>query len=69
MKFLTYFTNVTKGLNLRAVEKDYSFENEESYRLMKYHYGNEIFLLQPISKQSILKATKRAFLKQSMHLK
>ena len=42
MKFLTYFTNVTKGLNLGEEEKDYSFENEESYRLMKYHYGNEI---------------------------
>ena len=69
MKFLTYFTNVTKGLNLRALEKDYSFENEESYRLMKDHYGNEIFSLQPISKQSILKAAKRAFLKQSMHFK
>ena len=69
MKFLTYFTNVTKGLNLGEEEKDYSFENEESYRLMKYHYGNEIFSLQPISKQSILKAAKRAFLKQSIHLK
>lgn len=45
MKILTYFTNATKGLNLWEVEKDYSFENEESYRLMKYHYGNEIFSL------------------------
>ena len=69
MKFLTYFSNVTEGFNLRVVEEDYSFETEESYRLMKYHYGNEIFSLQPISKQSILKAAKRAFLKQSMHLK
>ena len=63
MKFLTYFNNVTEGFNLRLVEKDYSFENEESYRLMKYHYGNDIFSLQPISKQAILKTTKTAFLK------
>ena len=63
MKFLTYFNNVTESFNLRVVEEDYSFENEESYRLMKYHYGNEIFLLQPISKQAILKTTKKAFLK------
>ena len=30
MKFLTYFNNVTEGFNLRVVEKDYSFENEET---------------------------------------
>ena len=34
----TYFTNVTEGLNLQVVQKDRSFENEASYRLIKYHY-------------------------------
>ena len=38
--FKTYFTDVTKGLNLRVVEKDQSFENEERTRSIKYHYGN-----------------------------
>ena len=33
-------------LNLRVAEKDQSFENERSSRLIEYHYGNEIFLLQ-----------------------
>lgn len=57
--FNTYFTNVTAGLNLRVVQKDQSFEKEESHKLIKYHYENEAFSLQPISKQDIFKAAKK----------
>ena len=56
--FNTYFTNVTAGLNLRVVQKDQSFEKEESHKLIKYHYENEAFSLQTVSKQDILKQQK-----------
>ena len=49
----------TKSLNLRMAEKDQLFENEESYRLVKHHYGSQTYSLQPISKGGILKATKK----------
>ena len=39
-------------------------EREESCRIMKYNYGNEKFLLQPVSKEDILNS-KKAFLKLS----
>ena len=47
--FNTYFVNITKGLNLQMAEKDQSFENEESYRLIKYlmemkHFRYNLYL-------------------------
>lgn len=36
--------------------KSKSFENQESYRLIKFRYGNETFSLQLIFKEDILKA-------------
>ena len=47
--FNTYFINVTKSLNLRVAEKDQSFENEESCRLIKYlmemkHFRYNLYL-------------------------
>ena len=41
--FYTYFTNVTKGLKFRQVHKTQSIENEESYSLIKEHFGNRRF--------------------------
>ena len=39
-------------------------KREESCRIIKYNYGNETFLLQPVSKEDILNS-KKAFLKLS----
>ena len=41
--FYTCFTNVTKGLKFRQVDKTQSIENEESCRLIKEHFGNRNF--------------------------
>ena len=41
--FYTYFTNVTKGLKFRQVDKTQSIENEGSCRLIKEHFGNRSF--------------------------
>ena len=57
--FDTYFTNVTKGLKLRQVDKTQSFKNEESCRLIKEHFGNGSFSFRPVSKNNIISAIKK----------
>ena len=52
--FNTYFTNVTKGLKLRQVDKFQSFENEEICRLIRENYGGESFSFKSISKNDII---------------
>ena len=41
--FYAYFTNVTKGLKFRQVDKIQSTENEGSCRLIKEHFRNRSF--------------------------
>ena len=41
--FYTYFTNVTKGLEFRQVDKTQSTENEGSCRLIEEHFGKRSF--------------------------
>ena len=43
--FNEYFTNITKGLNLRESTGNIDFENEESCKKIKENFGNKIFLL------------------------
>ena len=57
--FNTYFTNVTKGIALQLVDKTQSFENEESCRLIKEHFGNGGFSFKPVSKKDIISAIKK----------
>ena len=57
--FNTFFTNVTKGLKLRQVDKTHSSENEESCRLIKEHFGNGSFSFKPVSKNDIISAIKK----------
>ena len=40
-----YFTNITKGLNLRESTGNINIESEESCRKIKENFGNELFLL------------------------
>ena len=53
--FNTYFINVTKSLNLRVAEKDQSFENEESCRLIKYLMEMKYFRYNLYLKKAFLK--------------
>ena len=55
----TYFTNVTKGLKLRQVDKTLSFKNEESCGLIKEHFGNGSFSFKPVSKNDSISAIKK----------
>ena len=57
--FNTYFTNVTKGLKLRQVDKTLSFKNEESCGLIKEHFGNESFSFKPVSKNDSISSIKK----------
>ena len=41
--FNTYFANATKGLKLRQADKKKLFKNEESFRLIKEHFGKRKF--------------------------
>ena len=53
--FNTYFTNITKDLNLWQVDESQSFENEESCRLIKENYvGESYFLLSQYLKAILL---------------
>ena len=52
-----HFTNITKKLNLRN-GTEISFENEESYKVIKEKFGNEHFNFQEIQEQGIIKAIK-----------
>ena len=55
----TYFTNVTKGLKLRQVDKTQSFKNKESCGLTKEHFRNGSFSFKPVSKNNIISAIKK----------
>ena len=57
--FNTYFTNVTKGLKLRQIEKTQSLKNEESCGLLKKHFGKGSFSFIPVSKNDIISAIKK----------
>ena len=57
--FNTYFTNVTKDLKHREVDKTQSFKNEESCGLIKHHFGNGSFSFKPVSKNDIINAIKK----------
>ena len=57
--FDTYFTDVTKGLKLRQIDKTQSFKNEESCRLIREHFGNGSFSFSPVSKIGIISAIKK----------
>ena len=57
--FNIYFTNVTKGLKLQQVDESQSFENEESYRLIRENYGGESSSFKSISKDDIIEAVKK----------
>ena len=54
--FNTYFTNVTKGLELRQVDESQSFEREESCRLIRENYG---FSFKSIFKDDIIESVKK----------
>ena len=51
--FNEYFTNVTKGLNLRESIGNINFENEESCKKIKENFDSENFSFETISKNFI----------------
>ena len=57
--FNEYFTNITKGLNLRESTGNINFENEESCKKIKENFGNETFSFQTISKKDVLDLIKQ----------
>ena len=57
--FNTYFTNITKGLKLRQIEKTQSLKNEEGCGLLKNHFGKGNFSFKPVSKNDIISAIKK----------
>ena len=52
--FNDYFTNITKGLNLRESTGNINFENEESCKKIKENFGNENFSFETVSKKDVL---------------
>ena len=44
-KSCSYFTNITKGLNLRESTGNINFENEESCKKIKENFVIKLFLL------------------------
>ena len=56
--FNIYFTNIIKGLKVQQVDKTQSFENEESCRSIKQHFGKGSFSFKPVSKSDIISAIK-----------
>ena len=57
--FNEYFTNITKGLNLRESTGNINFENEESCKKIKENFGNETFSFETISKKDVLNLIKQ----------
>ena len=53
--FNEYFTNITKGLNLRELTGNINFENEESCKKIKENFDNETFSFKTIYKKDVLK--------------
>ena len=52
--FNEYFTNITKGLNLRESTGNINFENEGSFKKIKENFGNENFSFETVSKKDVL---------------
>ena len=52
--FNEYFTNITKGLNLRESTGNINFENEENCEKIKENFGNENFSFETVSKKDVL---------------
>ena len=52
--FNEYFTNITKGLNLRESTGNISFENEESCKKIKENFVNQNFSFETVSKKDVL---------------
>ena len=67
--FNTYFTNVTKGLQLQQVDESQSFENEESCWLIRETYGDEKFSFKSISKNDTIESSQKITFKQSINIK
>ena len=57
--FNTYFTNITKDLKLRQVDESQSFENEESFRLIRENCSGGSFSFKSISKNDIIEGYKK----------
>ena len=57
--FNEYFTNITKGLNLRESIGNINFENEECCKKIKENFGNETFSFETISKTDVLNLIKK----------
>ena len=57
--FNEYFTNITKGLNLRESTGNINFENEESCKKIKENFGNKTFSFETISKKDVLNLVKQ----------
>ena len=57
--FNEYFTNITKGLNLRESTGNINFKNEESCKKIKENFGNETFSFETISKKDVLNLIKQ----------
>ena len=49
--FNEYFTNITKGFNLRKSTGNMNFENEESCKKIKENFANENFSFETVSKK------------------
>ena len=54
-----YFTNITKGLNLRKSTGNINFENEESCKKIKKNFGNEHFSFETVLKKDVLNLIKK----------
>ena len=67
--FNTYFTNVTKGLQLQQVDESQSFENEESCWLIRETYGDEKFSFKSIFKNDTIESSQKITFKQSINIK
>ena len=57
--FNEYFTNITKGLNLRESKGNINFENEESCKKIKENFGNENFSFETVCKKDVLDLIKK----------
>ena len=56
--FNEYFTNITKGFNLRESTGNTNLENEESCTKIKGNFGKQIFSFETVSKENVLNLIK-----------
>ena len=56
--FNEYFTNITKGFNLRESKGNTNLENEESCTKIKENFGKQIFSFETVSKENVLNLIK-----------